>query len=258
MRNFNFTLPGGGTIEMSAPETLFIPRVLEEQGLSGYEVHSLATAIAICTLRRGPFFDIGANVGIFSLLVASETGRHCVACEPTPEPFKVLCETRGILPIKCKNIALSTEKGKATFYLSDRSDMSNSLNQAFRHSTTSIDVTVDTLDNIVFECPALIKIDTESTEPDVLAGASETIRAYEPPIILEVLANRTEDRLNEFLSATGYTAYQITSDRRWEPCSQVTGDPTHTNTNWLFTMQPLEEIFWLHLDAWRWRLSRCL
>ena len=241
---------------MSAPHHLLIPKHLEAHGISGYEPDTMACAAAILSTRPGDFYDIGANVGVFSIFVAGAMNRRAISFEPTPEIADVLkrAAAENALPITCQQKALSSESGTTTFYLSDRSDMSNSLNRAFRHSTRGIQVEVDTLDISLSGAPALLKIDTESTEPDVLEGAKETIARYRPAMIIEVLKGRTEDRLNTFFDTRGYHAYHITSKAQWKRCNEVTGDASHENNNWLFAPESLGEDFWVHLDAWRWRL----
>ena len=56
----------------------------------------------------------------------------------------------------------------------------------------------------------LLKIDTESIEPQVLLGL-ETIRRDRPSIICEVLRGRgAEDRLEDVLGGLGYHSYLLT------------------------------------------------
>ena len=57
----------------------------------------------------------------------------------------------------------------------------------------------------------LLKIDTESTEPQVLRGMLETLRRDRPAIICEVLRGRgAEDRLEDILGGLGYHYYLLT------------------------------------------------
>jgi len=57
----------------------------------------------------------------------------------------------------------------------------------------------------------LLKIDTESTEPQVLLGMLETLRRDRPSIICEVLRGRgAEDRLEDILGGLGYRYYLLT------------------------------------------------
>ena len=69
----------------------------------------------------------------------------------------------------------------------------------------------------------LLKIDTESTEPQVLAGMLKTIERDRPQIICEVLPDLTETRIEELLSPLGYSFYRIT-DRGLVRQESITGD----------------------------------
>ena len=59
----------------------------------------------------------------------------------------------------------------------------------------------------------LMKIDTETTEPEVLRGALETLRRDHPSIVCEVLAGRgSEGGLEEILRPLGYRYYLLTPE----------------------------------------------
>src|SRR5690606_17488818 len=96
--------------------------------------------------------------------------------------------------------------GRASLYISARSDSSNSLRKDFRKAKGVIDVPVSTIDEVLdFQHGSVvIKIDTESTEPDVLRGAQQSLTKLRPWIICEVLAGRVEADLMEILRPHGY------------------------------------------------------
>jgi FkbM family methyltransferase len=195
-------------------------------------------------------------VGVFSLLIAGSLKMKTYAFEPTPEIAKFLEDVirEYCLPITVKGIALSDESGTAEFFLSTRSDASNTLNESFRPGSPSIKVPMDTLDAVVAEKPALIKIDVETAEPKVLAGAARTIDAHRPFLIVEVLNPRIGKQVNAFFAGRSYTAYHITSKQRWRPHPEVPAEFVAKERNWLFAPEPLTRRFWVRLDAWRWRL----
>jgi hypothetical protein len=75
----------------------------------------------------------------------------------------------------------------------------------------------------------LLKMDTESTEPAVLAGAVETVKRDRPWIVCEVLKARgAERRLEEILGSLGYRFYLLTPDGP-QPRANVEGDPSWLN-----------------------------
>ena len=69
----------------------------------------------------------------------------------------------------------------------------------------------------------LMKIDTESTEPQVLSGLIETIRRDRPNIICEVLPELTEQRIQSLLAPLGYKFFRIT-DRGLVKEEKISGD----------------------------------
>ena len=243
-----FPPPGAGSgsasalrlATMIAPMSLIVPRMLAEQGLGGYEREALACFLAATDVAGpGAVLDIGANVGIYAALADAVTDRQVIGFEPTP----VLAALAGSFGAEngfgyaMESVALGAENGTATFYLSDSSDGSNSLAEGFRKSSAQIDVTVETLDSYVARTglvPAVVKVDTESTEPDVLVGAAGTIERHRPWILCEVLAGRTEDRLTEILTPLGYHWYPVTEQIPLPLADRIVGDPTHRHLMWLF------------------------
>lgn len=240
---------------MIAPAGLIVPRMLAERGLGGYEREALACFLAAADVAGpGAVLDIGANVGVYAALADAVTDRQVIGFEPTP----ALVELAGSFGAEngfgyaMESLALGAENGTATFYLSASSDSSNSLVEGFRKSSTQIDVSVETLDSYLERTglvPAVVKVDTESTEPDVLVGAGRSIERHRPWIICEVLAGRTEERLTEILAPLGYHWYPITDQIPLLPADRIVGDSTYRHLMWMFAPEPPGDDFWA---AMRW------
>jgi len=257
-------LGGRSELTIVAEEHLEIPRKLDVQGgLSGYETESLACCLAaLDVLGSTVVLDIGANVGLFGLLMASVGGADVHMFEPVPwlaQTARVLGFVNEI-PLSMSRSALSKEPGRASFYVSAKSDCSSSLRKGFRKAKAEIDVQVSTVDaycearGIV---PGFLKIDTESTEPDVLAGAAETLKRSRPWILCEVLANRTEKALAEVMRPHGYTWFHVTDAAHFESRETIVGDQTHEYVNWLFVPGEPPSIFWSHLERRQQELRGC-
>jgi hypothetical protein len=103
----------------------------------------------------------------------------------------------------------------------------------------------------------VIKLDTESTEPDVLAGARRCIAEHRPWILCEVLAGRTEARLTEVMAPFGYHWYHVTDKIPWTRAQTIVGDQTHRHLMWLFAPQPAGERFWAAVRSYQAALARC-
>jgi len=173
-------------------------------------------------LREGDvFIDIGANVGLFSMLAARCVGPsgRVVAFEPNPEARSILAalatmnrvaETIDIVPLAVSD---SSSKGHI-LYIADASSLST-LDPA-RSPVRDVDafqksVVVDltTLDDWLAIHPELsarvttIKIDVEGVEDRVLSGMQRILRANPRiEIVVETTAGSGTDRR---LQADGYT-----------------------------------------------------
>jgi FkbM family methyltransferase len=255
--------PSRELITMTLPSQLRVPRKLAYHGLAGYEPEGLACFLAAAGVAGpGAVLDIGANVGIYAALAAALTQREVRAFEPMPslvDAARKFASDNG-LGFTTELLALGAENGSASLYLSPNSDTSNSLAAGFRDSASHIEVPVETLDSYVARTgvvPAVMKVDTETTEPDVLAGAAATIVKHRPWILCEVLAGRVEDRLTEVLEPLNYYWYPVTGDVPYEAAEKIAGDETYTHLMWLFAPEEPGDAFWAALRAWQAALAEC-
>jgi hypothetical protein len=121
-------------------------------------------------------------------------------------------------------------------------------------------VVLETLDAYVARTgrtPAVLKIDTETTEPDVIRGGVETIRTHRPWIVCEVLGSGRPQELAELMAPMGYHYYWISDAPRWDEAPAPIPMGHKTAFNWLFAPEPLDDAFWSRLDDWRTALARC-
>jgi FkbM family methyltransferase len=124
------------------------------------------------------FVDIGANIGSYTILASGEIGAKSIAVEPIPATFKSLQDNIQINRLSTKvqalNIGLSSTIGKLKFTRS----MDSVNHVATNTDTDTIDVNIDTLDNILLSdiSPSILKIDVEGFETEVLLGAKNTLK----------------------------------------------------------------------------------
>jgi FkbM family methyltransferase len=253
--------PGGGptptSLRIECPSYMFIPYKLDENGLGKYEPYGLDCFLALVqTADPGAVFDIGANVGLYGLLAAKYSDRPVHCFEPAPDTAGIARQAaaQNGLDVTVAEIALGDETGVATLYLSDSTDSSNSLNPHFRAHSKEIVVPLETIDGYVARTgvvPSILKIDTETTEPEVLAGAEKLIREHRPWIMTEVLWSLVEDRMHNVMDKFGYTYYHLNGPGPLGATEKIVGDSTWTHYMFLLAPEPVDDAFWQRMNAWR-------
>ena len=140
-------------------------------------------------LRKGDtFVDVGANIGSYTVLASAEIEAFSIAIEPVPTTFNYLKKNIIVNEINhlvtLVNLGLGRQKGSLKFTKS--LDTENHI--ATATDTDTIDVQIDTLDNIVGDnAPTLLKIDVEGFETEVLNGGENTLnKASLKAIIIEL------------------------------------------------------------------------
>ncbi|GAB3490014.1 hypothetical protein GCM10027440_37830 [Nocardiopsis coralliicola] len=265
IRRFDLALPvrpgaprtGPGVLHITAPGDLAIPARLHRRGLADYRPHALSFYLAALELvRPGAVLDVGANVGVFAALAAARSRRRVFAFEPSPQAARTartIAAENG-LGVEVVDLALSNHSGTGQLHLSATSDATNSLNPGFRPRVGRLPVEVRPLAHWREEAnvaPAVIKIDTESTEPDVISGSLEVLRRFRPWVLCDVLPGRsTGDRLTALLEPLDYYWYEL-SGTACAPRTSITGGPGRTGSMWLFAPSPVPEHMWRRAAEWR-------
>jgi len=180
------------------------------------------TGAFLSLVREGmTVLDIGANIGIYSLLSAKRLGGTGAvhAFEPTPfvaDRLRDNIRLNDFQNVRVNQMALSDRAGTARFYLHEEADCS-SLGAV---SSNSIEVDTMSLDEYVrragLDRVHLIKIDVEGGEFRVLLGARALLsRPNAPAIMLEfnppllALMGSSEDELAALLLSYGYKLQMI-------------------------------------------------
>lgn len=161
-----------------------------------YEQENVAFLTKTC--KEGMVvIDIGAHLGLMSVIIAKLIGKHgkLYSFEPTPKTFEIL---KKIIHINdCDNIVTPFNKAVSNFvglvdFFVDENEGSNANSLVGRKDKirSAQKIEVNTLDNCVAELKLekldLIKIDAEGSELDVLNGAKNTIENFKPILILAI------------------------------------------------------------------------
>jgi FkbM family methyltransferase len=172
--------------------------------------------------------DIGAHIGLFSVIASQVTGDKgkVYAFEPAPNTFALLKKTLAInnsQVIEPYQKAVGKENGKITFFVSDgEADNSNSLvNYKDDRPLHGIDVEVTSVDEFVKEKKInkvdFIKIDVEGAEYDTLRGAVETLKNLRPACIVAIHPEPIKakgDRLEDIYDLIAGCRYRITYNEK--------------------------------------------
>lgn len=147
-------------------------------------------------LSSGVAFDIGANIGVYSVLLA-EKFRRVYAFEPHPDNLKAMRHTIGILSnVTVIPKAINEVSGMINLYTNENPgghSIASSMpaKGEWGHSpNTFITVQAVTIDAFVAAHNItdlhLIKMDIEGAEDFVFNGAINTLHTQSPDILLEV------------------------------------------------------------------------
>jgi FkbM family methyltransferase len=150
----------------------------------------------VAHLRPGDvLYDVGANVGFLTVIGARHVGPtgHVYAFEPVPDNADLVrrnAERNGLSNVTVVEKAVSDTSGRGELVLAEYSGGA-ALSTATRppDATTTISVELVTIDDAVSTAmppPALVKIDVEGAEIDVLRGMADTIRKHRPTIVCEI------------------------------------------------------------------------
>ena len=148
-------------------------------------------------LREGDvFYDIGANVGFFSVLAGRLVGQAgaVFAFEPVPANASTVernARLNRLGNIEVLRVAVSHHTGKSELFLAHYAGGA-ALKSAGVPPDLAGSIVVDTssIDDLVehrrIRPPDVVKIDVEGAEKDVLQGMLIALREWRPKVILEV------------------------------------------------------------------------
>ncbi len=199
----------------------------------GYEPE---TSLLLARLNRGPgvFYDIGANWGYFSLLVAAAPGftGRIHAFEPNAVSRADLVATVAAAGLKGlvtpHAIALGDFGGEAM--LQAGTNFRTGL-AGLSGGTDGTPVAVRRLDELDLSPPTCLKIDVEGAEASVLRGSTRTLRTARPLVVIENFLNRDDHQGTLepllLLEAAGYRLFVPALALQWQGMALLTSYWTH-------------------------------
>jgi FkbM family methyltransferase len=168
------------------------------------------------------FFDVGANVGIYSVLAAlhNSPGIRVFAFEPEPNNFLQMCRTIYInnLDIKAYPIAISDQMEVGEFNVNSTFEAGRANHQLNKTTNNhgddfenvfSLGIVAIPIDDLVekwgLPAPTEVKIDVDGIELNVLHGMAKTLDSgVIRSISLEVSGKEQKIEAVQFLASKGY------------------------------------------------------
>lgn len=169
--------------------------------------------------------DVGASVGKWTKAARFVFPKAIIySFEPIPESFYKLQDLqKADVNLNIFNIALSSENKRSKFYLNEFSCSSSLLKMTnihkesfpFTKNENIVDVEckrLDSIDNIKWVKPALLKIDVQGSEKEVLLGSGDTIKNVDIVKLEVSFENFYEnqvmyDELFSFMKAKGFNRF---------------------------------------------------
>lgn len=181
-------------------------------------------------------FDIGANVGAYSLLIASRfkknnsTGK-VYSFEPSSLSYATLNTNIYLNQLSKHNIAypiaLSSKLSIGEFFMSSFESGTSSNNYGEpvtvgskftpSHIQGAISIDLDEFCHLINKIPNHIKLDVDGLELDILIGASKVLRDKNLKTILVEIANsQSQGRIENILNECGFVCVE---KELWDCCS---------------------------------------
>ena len=223
----SITSTDGKSLKILTNQTNYLTQLVYWNGYESFEY----TDIFIKLIKKiNTFYDVGANIGYYSLLAEMENSNiKVVGFEPATGPlyyFRENVRLNQFKNIKIESIALSHKEGEIVFYEiknkkysyleHNLAGESNAGSNIEGRNFVQNEVKTTTFDNYVKknqEQPIdLIKMDTEGTEHFILENAKLVLNQMKPIVICETLFDTIEQDLEEIMQSFGYEFYNHTSN----------------------------------------------
>ncbi|MEK6406913.1 MAG: FkbM family methyltransferase [Acidobacteriota bacterium] len=191
----------------------------------GYEPE-VTSAISSVLKEGHTFFDVGANLGYYTLLASKKLGSSGLvhAFEPSPKQFehlKLNARINGAANVFLNNIALAESSGDREMFLSLGWNQGTHSLGALDGPAETCRVQCVTIDEYVgmngVQRIDAMKVDVEGAELLVFRGAEQTLRSLAVPVIFfeacehhaRAIGHSTAE-VKSFLTQLGYDIFHLT------------------------------------------------
>lgn len=160
------------------------------------------------------FYDVGANIGFFTLIAGRLVGQEgrVFAFEPEREVVERLqkhVERNGFSNVSVIQAAVWSTTGSVTFIRSDpRCSPDRGLGRVALSVNTGDGIAIPSiaLDDFIQRAPPphLIKCDVEGAEVEVFQGAQKLLAQYKPIVVCEIHSDGNLELLQQLFSGLAY------------------------------------------------------
>lgn len=208
-------------------------KLLQEIALNGYESYEgeVVALIKHYPWKIGAFFDVGANIGFYSILAELfHPGIKVVAIEPFPRNIAYIENLKRENSLSFELIGKAIDKSptdKKTLYFptaknSSRLASSASLINSFKGTSgifnhlpyETVEVLTTTLSSIVapHKEPCLVKLDCEGNELSILGSSQSVLERKDVDFIIEIMINDADKHeVFRLMKDLGYHGFLITN-----------------------------------------------
>jgi FkbM family methyltransferase len=190
------------------------------------------------------WWDIGANIGWFTLLLSRIVGDEgrVEAFEPNPFTASLLDRAitiNGASNVRVRRLALGDRQEEATLYIPSEPGSAEGghgrpamLRHADLRSLSEVSVQVNMIDSLVssnaIPCPFGIKMDAEGFEGAIIAGAQRLFREASPMVVISEINHRKDCLLkpHELVSTIvdfGYRPFHVENLKEYNRAIPIDG-----------------------------------
>lgn len=154
-------------------------------------------------IKKGDYvIDVGANIGYYTLMLASLVGKYgkVFSFEPEPNNFKILkknVKANKYQNVILKNYAVSNFKGTTKLYLAKENFGMHRIFPSNSISSEHVEVKTIVLDDFIKENldkkPSFIKIDVEGSECKVIEGMNLVLDTQNLKVLCEYVPPNIKD-----------------------------------------------------------------
>jgi FkbM family methyltransferase len=171
----------------------------------------------------GVIYDVGANIGLYSIVFARNRTRRVVSFEPSAEALRFLkrnVEINDLHNVDVRQIVLSDHAGQCLFHIDD---VTTATSHVCAPGEAGVELACADLDTYAgihrLAPPDLIKLDVEGHEEAIIRGMAGTLRRHRPQIYLEggIRDEYGDIRAMRQIEQAGYEIFDLRKEKRLAP-----------------------------------------